>query len=246
MPVVLLPPDQLIRFSKSNYSKQQIIQSWSDDEVLDSGLTREEFRGIDTIPVKSGDLLLLGVGGGREAIPLAKMGYRVTGLDFIDQMVAFAVSNAKMRGVKISGMVQHFDQLRLDDNTYDIAWISAGMYSSIPTRQKRIDMLCKLRDSLKSNGYIYCGFKIDLSKQFNKKSETLKKALAVLLFGNRQYETGDMIWAGFEFFHRFSDKIALYNEFNAAGLDVIYSDFSENRISGSAVLHKKTQNGETS
>ena len=52
------------------------------------GLNDDEQKLLAELPEATGkNLLLLGVGGGREAIPLAGMGFRVTGVDYAAAMV---------------------------------------------------------------------------------------------------------------------------------------------------------------
>ena len=83
LPVVVMRPDDLVEFSRQSYAKPQDVESWAEDALVDSGLTAEELDLLAAVPATTGELLLLGVGGGREAIPLARMGFRVTGVDYV-------------------------------------------------------------------------------------------------------------------------------------------------------------------
>lgn len=236
LPVIILSPDQLVQFSKNKYSKENIVKSWSYPEVLHSGLTPMEQKGIDSIPDRDCPLLLLGVGGGREAIPLARMGFQVTGVDFIDEMVQSALRNARNNELEISGLVRTLTDLNLPENSYHIAWLSSSMYSCTPSRKKRISLLQGLYNALKPNGYLYCEFQFDFLKNFSLKEEFAKRILSVILLGNRHYEAGDMIWANFEFLHRFPSEKSLIDEFETSGFKIISIHFPPNSVKGNAVL----------
>ncbi len=106
LPVVVLTPDDLVEFSRQSYAKTGNVESWAEDELVDSGLSADELDLLAAAPATTGDLLLLGVGGGREAITLARMGFRVTGVDYVSAMVNRARENAARRGVSMVGLVQ--------------------------------------------------------------------------------------------------------------------------------------------
>ena len=66
---------------------------------MDSGLDTDETALLKMVPFKEGKLLLLGTGGGREAIHLARIGFNVTGVDVVPEVVKKAEENAKQMGV---------------------------------------------------------------------------------------------------------------------------------------------------
>ena len=92
--------------------------------------------------------MLLGMGGGKEAIYFAKAGFRVTGIDFIEKMVAKAMENARQRNVEIQGKVQEISRLDFKPACFDVVWYSCSIYSSIPGRKTRIEMLKRVGDWL--------------------------------------------------------------------------------------------------
>lgn len=83
--IMVLRPKHLIEFSRQFYQRQDVIDLWTGDDCLGRGLSTDENLMLDQIPKKEGNLLILGVGGGREAIPLGRMGFNVTGVDFIPE-----------------------------------------------------------------------------------------------------------------------------------------------------------------
>ncbi len=219
--VVLMKPDDLIEFNRRYYAKADEIQDWSNERRIHSGLSLLEQSLLSKIDVRPGKLLLLGLGGGREAIPLAKMGFTVTGVDFLSQMVEQAKINAVKNGVKISTLVQEISQLDLPANTFAVVWLSAAMFSSVPTRNRRSEMLKRIAKTLKPGGYFIFGYiwrpKMDISN----KTVFLKKLLAWLSMGNRHYEKGDMLRFNHEFFHAFTSLEELQREFNESDLELI-------------------------
>ena len=236
IPVLILNPNQIIEYQKINYRKKNIVQSWCAPKVLELGLSDEEKKGINDIPFKEGSLLLLGIGGGREAIPLAQRGFQVTGVDFVKDMVRNAVKNAQKHGLRIKGMVFDISNPDLSSNCYDIIWMSASLYSCIPSRKKRIYMLKALKKALKPGGYLFGSFQFDFNQEFSNITEKTKRIIAFLSFGNFHYEKGDIFFTSYEFIHRFISRDSLVSEFKEAGFEVIKINFPSNDIKGYALL----------
>ncbi len=236
IPVLILNPNQIIEYQRINYQKKNIVQSWCAPKVLELGLSDEEKKGIEDIPLKKGSLLLLGVGGGREAIPLAKRGFQVTGVDFVKDMVRKAVKNAQKHGVHIKGMVFDISNPPLLKDRYDIVWMSASLYSCIPSRKKRIYMLKGLKRALRPGGYLFGSFQFDFNQGFSPIEEKLKQIIACLSLGNFHYEKGDIFFTGYEFIHRFVSQDSLVSEFEEAGFEVLKISFPSNDIKGYALL----------
>ena len=237
LPVIVMRPNDLVKFSRQHYS-QKGLSYWCREDVIDKGLDQDEIELLEKIPVKEGKILVLGIGGGREAIYLAGKGFSVTGLDYIPEMVTKACSNASKRGLKINGLVQDCSQLSVPNDFYDIVWISAAMYSSIPTRKRRIKMLDKIRDALKPGGYFLCQFKWDAKKKIVPAAERIRKAIAFLTLGNCLYETGDTLWSDVEFIHSFYKESDIRKEFKAGGFEIADISFYEKKVRGGAILRK--------
>jgi len=154
--VAVMKTDDLVEFSKQTYAAQ--LAGWNRPTIVEQGLEVGERELFEHIPLKSGHILVLFVGTGREAIVFAKKGFQVTGVDFIPEMIEMAKANARERGVTIEGLVQEISELDVTLESFDLAWISNFMYSSIPTKNKRINTLKKIREALKPEGYFVCRF----------------------------------------------------------------------------------------
>ena len=235
--VAVMRPRDLIEFGRRTYAKNANIASWACAEVADSGLHDAERDLLRKIPRRQGRLLLLGVGGGREAIPLARVGFAMTGLDFVADMVAAAKENARRHGVAMDGLVQELSRLDLAEKTYEVVWLSAAMYSCIPTRRKRMAMLRNIHAALKPGGYFVCQFHWDTEAGRGKFAERARKAFAILTLGNFRYEAGDTLWFHGEFVHAFSSLENLRSEFTGAGFEVLDLGLS-GKSRGGAILRK--------
>jgi len=236
--LMVMRPDDLVEFSRQTYAKKDHVESWSSEEIIEAGLDTDEVALLDKIPLKDGRLLLLDIGGGREAIYLAKQGFDVTGVDFSEDMVKSAHENAQKRGVTISGLVQEISHIDVPDNSYDIVWLSSAMYSSIPTRKRRLLMLERISKALKPEGYFVCQFHWDPRVNVSLKGEFIRRVVSFLTIGNLRYEKGDMLWHNLEFIHAFSSEQDLRSEFEEAHFNVEHVQIPEDHMRGGAVLMK--------
>ena len=148
-----------MEFSRQLYARPEQIEAWSNsDDVLSGGLNPLEKGLLEMIPLENGQILLLGIGGGRGAIPLARLGYEVTGVDFVPGMLKRAQENAAKEGLKIRGLVQEISKLEVPAAAFDLVWHSLPIYSMVPTRKQRLEMLQHIRRTLRPGGYLICFF----------------------------------------------------------------------------------------
>jgi len=229
-------PDDLVKFGRETYAHPNQVEEFSEEAMVASGLSPGAPALLEKISLKGGGMLLLGVGGGREAIPLARAGFEVTGVDFVPDLVERAVENAKKEGLKISGLVQEISNLHVPDHSYDVVWLSFRLYSSVPTKRRRVEMLKRIRRALLPGGYFICQFLWDAGDGPSRKVVLCRKAVAFLSLGNLQHEAGDRLWDHAEFIHAFSTEEALRGEFAEAGFEVDHIRISEKMMTGGAVL----------
>ncbi len=231
--VAVMKPDDLIEFSKQRYNRDGGAEEWGSEEFVAQGLLPLEKDLLEKVPVKQGRVLVLGLGGGREAIALARTGYEVVGVDYSTELSAKALENAAKHGVKIAVLVQEISALELPSNSFDLAVLFAGMYSAIPTRKRRVQMLKKIASILKPGGYFACQFLFN--PDMNQRLPMIITTFAWLTFGNFRYEPGDRIW-GSEFLHGFSSLEELKSEFSEGGFTTLYFTDSNNDKFLGAVL----------
>lgn len=232
--LMVMKPDDLVEFGRQTYARG--VGGWGSDDVLAEGLSPVETALLEKIPEKQGRLLLLGVGGGREAIPLARLGFEVTGVDFVPELVQQAKENAARHGVQIEGLVQEISELDMPAGSFDIVWLSRRMYSCVPTRGRRLEMLRRIHRALRPGGYFICTYLWQTQKMFSPIAELARKIFAFLTRGNLEYEPGDILWNSLEFVHAFSSEAELRSEFAAGGFAVSHLHIPVPGEEGEAVL----------
>jgi SAM-dependent methyltransferase len=215
-----------------------MVEGFGRQDLAHPGLHPDEQALLTKLSRTEGRLLLLGVGGGREAIPLAKMGFEVTGVDFVPEMVEKAREKADYHKVKIKGLVQEISKIDVPAGSYDVVWLSAAMYSCVPTRGRRVQMLRRIGKALKPGGHFICQFRWATNDVPAHLWELARKIVAFLTVGNRWYERGDMLWYNREFVRAFSLEDEVRSEFAEGGFDIVYLQIVEEILLGGAVLRK--------
>lgn len=238
LPVMVMKPHDLVEFNKSHYKKPQTVQSWSNESFLETSLWDNELDMLDDVPDKTGDLLLLGIGGGREAIALSKMGFRITGIDFVYEMVESAKKNALRHNIVINGMVQDISNLDVPAQLYDIVWLSSAAYSSVPSLKRRVKMVQGIANTLKPGGFFLFQFHRDPRMLVSSKGYKLRRLMARCLFGNREYENGDVLWGNVEFLHAFASEQEVRAEIEQGGLSLIRFQTEMNPVRCGAICQK--------
>jgi SAM-dependent methyltransferase len=217
--LMVMRPDDLVEFGRHTYTQQAGL--WGSDEMINKGLHPWEKETLGKLPLTPpGKALVLGLGGGREAIALAKMGFSVTGVDFVPEMIDLARANAAKHGVQLEAQVGELSHLAPPPATFDLIWLSEKMYSCIPTRVRRIDMLKKLYHALHPGGWFACTFSWKPIPEFSPGLDRVRKLFAYLSLGNLWYEPGDTLHG--EFLHHFREEPELSSEFAAGGFELTH------------------------
>jgi ubiquinone/menaquinone biosynthesis C-methylase UbiE len=238
--VIAIKPDDLEKMNQLLYAKSEVIEKYCKNIYIEKGLDIDEKIVLAKINKKKGKILLIGVGGGREAISFSKMRFEVIGVDFVPEMVEKTILNCKKRGILISGIVSSLSNLMIPKPTYDIIWMSDAVYSNIPTKKRRIRTLLRLKDGLNNNGKLVCHFVLINNHRKKSIGEWLKKFISFII-GNIEYEKGDIISPGKEFVHIFSSMSVLKSEFKSGGFEICDIHINNNRELGVAIL-RSTQN----
>ena len=236
--VTVMRPDDLVEFSRQSYARTPEVIAWGEKKWIERGLTPEETRLVEKTAIEKGKLLILGGGGGREAIFFARKGIDVTAIDYVAAMVDETRKNAERYGVNINASAQEMSTLNLPDGFYDFIWISMGLYSAVPTAKRRVNMLNRIRKGLKPKGYLFCQFHWDPKKGASFKAEFAKKVFAFLTLGNFGYEKGDMLWGNTEFLHAFTSEDSLRTEFDQRGYKLITIHLNKDTRRAGAILQK--------
>jgi len=236
--VMIMRPADLVEHTRRCYARPDSVEGWAEAGLVDAGLSAAEKALLEHVPFRQGKGLVLGVGGGREAVALARLGFEVTGLDFIPELVARAGENARARGLAFEGLVQDMTRLNVPAAAFDIAFLLAGTYSSVPTSRGRLALLGRVREALRPGGYFVCQFLGGEEAEFGPSWEFLRRAVAVLTLGNLSYERGDRLAPNGEFLHIFGSEGEVRSEFERAGFEVVALNFAAGTARGGAVLKK--------
>ena len=60
--LMIIRPDDLIEFGRRTYSEPRDVDSWAAEKLVDPGLLDDEKALVDSLPLRQGNLLVLGRG----------------------------------------------------------------------------------------------------------------------------------------------------------------------------------------
>ncbi len=238
LPVVVLRPADMIEWSRQGYERSGRYFATAND--VDAGLTHDELELWERLPVHTGHVLILGVGGGREAVWFGRHDWHVTGLDFSGQMLEQARESMAQRQFAFDGWIGDIACLEVQRESQDLIWTSMFLYSAVINRERRVKMLKLIYNALKPGGTLVVSFHWQPNAQHPTKYFRIQKMLAWLTLGNTGFENGDILFGTLEFRHAFSSEQKLREEFIAGGfampdIDVIIFD---KMMRGGAILRK--------
>ena len=96
LPVAVLRPSDMSEWARVRYDRHSA--AWNTQNDPDAGLTKDEMTLWEHVPTREDKLLILGGGGGREAIFFARQGWQVTAFDLSAGMLAEARAAMQARG----------------------------------------------------------------------------------------------------------------------------------------------------
>lgn len=219
--VVILTPEEIAYYTKQVYEKKKDVSfsQYRDREWIDKGLYPSEKDVIEKHAGKCGSFVVLGCGGGREAIALARMGFDVTGIDSSEKMILKAKEHAAGERVKVKLTTADFLKMPFPAGTFDHCLLSCVMYSVVPSRAMRVALLSGIGDLLTDKGIAIIHF-ITVYGDRSERLFKLRRSVARLFKGNTSYETGDELFPPNHFFRRFIDDRQVIDEVHEAGLSV--------------------------
>ena len=56
--------------------------------------------------------------------------------------------------------MQEISRLDVPAGAYDVVWLSRAMYSCVPTRARRVEMVRRIARALKPGGFFLCQFQL--------------------------------------------------------------------------------------
>jgi len=117
--------------------------------IAGEGLTPFEAALIRDAFTPGQRILDVGCGGGRETVPLARLGLRVVAMDLIPAMVEAARSYAARQGVSVQTLVGDLVSLPFGDQSFDGVVMLGQVISFVPGRATRVAALRLLQGILR-------------------------------------------------------------------------------------------------
>jgi ubiquinone/menaquinone biosynthesis C-methylase UbiE len=215
----LLSPTQLlsgVRTCYSNIYSERLIP-WA--TLQHDELETWEADVLDRYPLRSGRMLVLGSGWGRESLAMARRGLTVVGIDTNEIAVRTAQRAAHTAGVSASFHRASFLDLPYHPKVWDHVLMAATMYSAVPSSSWRKRLLKELVRVLKPNGLLILSFLAEQRPISRVKvvSARVSSLLVKLPRTSQTYEAGDSCIGG-HFLHAFQDEAEISRELHEAGV----------------------------
>lgn len=136
---------------RSKYAAQAAFYASSEDHPLPEAVLDRIRRSV----MPGGTLLVAGSGTGREAVQLAKAGYRVRGVDFAAEMVERAVALARTAGAAVEFVTEDLSRHREKNGSIDAVFFTYDVYSFLAGAARRVETLRRVRDWLRPGGVVF-------------------------------------------------------------------------------------------
>ena len=220
-----LTPTRLNALTRARYDQWYV--NTETQLAVGAGLHSWELDLLDRYNIRSGRMLVLGAGCGREAIALARKGLAVVGVEINSHAIHAASRLAGPAGV--SAHFHHADFLRLPYKraSFDYLLLSSIMYSALPGRSLRQKCLRDMLRVLKPSGLAILSFEArhHPSSRLGRLRTRTTQALAGLRGANRAYQPGDACEARGHFIHTFQDESEIRTEFSEAEGTILEVDW---------------------
>jgi SAM-dependent methyltransferase len=135
---------------RSKYAAQSAFYAASPDDPLPDAL-RERIRAA--VP-GGGRILVAGSGAGREAVALARLGYRVRGVDFAAEMVEQARALARREAVEAEFVHADLRRHHEPEGALDAVFFTYDVYSFVPAAEDRVATLRRMRGWIRPGGVV--------------------------------------------------------------------------------------------
>lgn len=231
-PEFLIPNQEEAIFSvKEKYNQEEEVTHHRN--AIQEGLEEWEQYFLEKYMGKKGEVLNIGCGAGRESIALARRGFDVTGIDISENMIKSAKELSKSHNLNIEfDVCSATDIDRYKDSNFDYIIFTRALYSYIPRKNLRIEVLRKAKKLLSNSGLIVISGYIVKRKWYQKEniSNFIRRNIISKIYNLRHgIEKGDFMVdrvspaqsKGVCFCHFFLSKDEIRNEIKEAGLKVI-------------------------
>jgi len=197
---------------------------------IDEGLSPFETRVYGQWLPRSGRILLVGCGAGRDLVALARQGHDVTGVEPSADLVEATRVHLSQRGV--AGAVTHGSIESVPLNaSYDAVIFAPFCYSNVQSTAARVAVLSRVRRHLSPGGRVFVSYLTAPSR--SNAATALMRAGAGLSSADWWPEPGDTFarhreFRGVLYFHHAFGEGEVVKECSAAGLRAL-GEYSSSR-----------------
>lgn len=204
---LFLTPEALIQLNQWYFKKYS--QGWI--ELASEGLFDHEKELLKQFAIKPSQALCLGAGGGREVFGLVDLGFEVVGIEQVPELVHAAKSYAAKNNLKATFYCQDMSQIKFTNASFDAVFLLNNVYSYIPSKKLRMQLLDKLYQTLKPGGCAILSFDARPPEVWEIKRGSIFSCIAWLL-GNPEYEVGNRVSDSGVFTHHFNSPEVIKQE----------------------------------
>ena len=136
--------------------RHHVARTWDveePDSEIDYELLLSEQYLVDRVLIPRSKLLVVGSGAGRDLVAYAQHGFQVTGIEPAPNAARLSERALRDRGLPGTVLCGFVKEVTLE-STYDAMVFSYFCYTYIPTSERRVEVLRRLRPSLASGGTI--------------------------------------------------------------------------------------------
>jgi ubiquinone/menaquinone biosynthesis C-methylase UbiE len=216
---VLCPASTLTSMVRQYYAGMYSAAQVARVGIPEDGLLEEwEIEVLDRYHLRSGRMLILGSGLGRESFQIAARGVWVLGVDADPNAVRYAGRMAQQAKSQVCFVQADFLELPFARTAFEYILISNSMYSAVPGVVVRQNWLRTLSRLLTPEGLLIISFTPEWHSVSRLKTlcTALNRMLAKLPGSSLNYQRGDEAYNG-HFLHAFQDEHELWGELVAAG-----------------------------
>jgi len=201
---------------------------------LNDGFEDWERELVENCASHHGSTLVIGAGGGREALALKKRGAHVESIEYNFQLAMSTDAALKKLGVEIPLWHEPRFQIPEPDEAYDTVFVARLYLSYIHDRNRRIEFLKRVRSVLKDDGVLIFGYFIrpenartNLSRSFRFQA-VLANLIRRIRGKIKQFpvEVGDHLDPHIPLYHHHFIEQEITAELHEAGFRVLESGHS--------------------
>jgi SAM-dependent methyltransferase len=207
----VLTPAEIVRLNRTHFENPRYFSQLEE-------LSPREQAAIPRLP--QGEVLCLGCGAGREALALAKLGFRVFGVDHSRGQIERAQQRAAALGVSAEFEVMDVTRLSANGRRFDGAVLFTRFYGLVATRAARVRLLKNVREMLRPGGVCLLDVPLTTPAYRPRRAFPLFRLTALMVGGNTGVQPGDRM-IGEQFFHFFNGPEEIEAEARDAGFAAI-------------------------